>query len=127
MQKHKRPLMAAIGALALVGLAQAQYTYTTLDFPGSLETWSAGNSNTGVAGGFVDDGGNVHGWYMRNGGPMIQVDNPSPGTFLTALNFINNSGTITGRIFRTESGVSSSRTASTPRSIWPAPAAPRRA
>jgi len=105
MQAQRQFLAAAAQSLLLPALllfvslaapAKADYTFATLDFPGAIQTWGSGNSNNGVAGGFIDADGNYHGWYIRNGSEMVQVDEPASGTFVTELNFINNSGTILG-------------------------------
>jgi hypothetical protein len=49
------------------GLTQAQYTFTTIDVPGSTRTAANGNSTHEIAGEFDDADGNTHGFVLNKG------------------------------------------------------------
>lgn len=70
-------------------------TYTTIDFPGAIETGAAGINNLGqIVGGYVLPDGSRHG-FLYSGGVFTTIDDPNGLTSSEALG-INNSGQIVG-------------------------------
>ena len=51
--------------LSVPGLTQAQYTFTTIDVPGSTRTAANGNSTHEIVGEFNDVVGNTHGFLEQ--------------------------------------------------------------
>jgi hypothetical protein len=51
--------------LSVPGLAQAQYSFTTIDVPGSKATAANGNSMHEIVGEFDDADGNTHGFVLN--------------------------------------------------------------
>lgn len=87
-------------ALALVSippktaLAQSR-TYTTIDFPGAIESGAASINNLGqIVGGYVLADGSRHA-FLYSGGTFTTIDDPNDPTSSEALG-INNSGQIVG-------------------------------
>jgi uncharacterized membrane protein len=90
--------------LSIPGLAQAQYSYTTIDVPGSLGTSLNGNSTHEIVGDFTDENGVMHGFVRSQKGDFTTIDFPpappgEPRVTGTSLNGINASGRIMGTYF----------------------------
>jgi uncharacterized membrane protein len=94
--KMQLELLAAITLgliLGIPGRAQAQYTYTTIDVPGSTRTSVNRNSSHALAGEFDDEDGTTHGFVLNNG-VFTTID--VPGSVYTTIYGINNSGELCG-------------------------------
>ncbi len=79
---------------AKLALAQSR-TYTTIDFPGAVETGAAGINNLGqIVGGYALPDGSRHG-FLYSGGTFTTVDDPLDTASSEALG-INNLGQIVG-------------------------------
>ncbi len=79
---------------ARLALAQSR-TYTTIDFPGSIESGASGINNLGqIVGGYVLPDGSRHG-FLYSGGNFTTIDDPNALMGSLALG-INNSGQIVG-------------------------------
>ena len=71
------------------------YTYTSIDFPGAVETAAAGINNHGqIVGEYLLADGSRHG-FLYSGGTFTTVDDPNNTTSSEALG-INDSGQIVG-------------------------------
>ncbi len=100
MSKMKNRVAFFVIALALglsparLALAQSR-TYTTIDFPGAIETGASGINNLGqIVGGYVLPDGSRHG-FLYFGGNFTTIDDPNALMGSYALG-INNSGQIVG-------------------------------
>src|SRR6516162_9249054 len=81
--------------------ATAHYTFTTVDFPGSIYTDLLGFTPETMVGQFIDTGGSTHGWlFSEEGGAFQQFD--VPGAWMTTLSAIDHSGTF-GGVYRDDS------------------------
>lgn len=79
---------------ARIALAQSR-TYTSIDFPGAIETGAASINNLGqIVGGYVLPDGSRHA-FLYSGGTFTTIDDPNDPTSSEALG-INNSGQIVG-------------------------------
>jgi probable HAF family extracellular repeat protein len=91
--------LVAIGFTAALGIAQPSpavtYTFTTIDFPGAVESGAIGINNSGqIVGGYMLADGSRHG-FVYSGGSFATVDHPSATTGSIAYG-INNLGEIVG-------------------------------
>src|SRR5262245_36056510 len=94
MATRKALVAVVLGLLLGVpGVAQAQFSFTTIDVPGATSTAVNGNCANAVAGEFDDADGNTHGFVLSNG-VLTQVD--VPGAVLTTVNGINAKGELAG-------------------------------
>jgi probable HAF family extracellular repeat protein len=75
--------------LRVAGQAEAEFTYTTLDVPGSAVTQANGINDAGQIVGYYDAGGTSHG-FLLSGGVYTILD--VPGAALTNAFGINASG-----------------------------------
>jgi len=79
-----------------------QYTYTSIDFPGAMQTSAAGiNDSDQVVGNYEDNSGAYHG-FLWSAGQFTSIDFPSaPGGAVsgTVAMGINNTGQIVGYYF----------------------------
>ena len=101
MKSQNTEILAALAALMGAGTtAQAQYTYSTLDFPPALgTTYARGIQGTDVVGNYLDASGLGHG-FLYNGSAWITLDDPlAPpgygypfGTFAQATSGTNTVG-----------------------------------
>jgi probable HAF family extracellular repeat protein len=91
----KNMLAAALLGLVMSvpGLANAEYNFTTIDPPGSIETFANANSTNAIAGEYVDVSNKRHGFLLRNN---IYTAFDVPGADYTQVNGINANGSITG-------------------------------
>src|ERR1043166_2670939 len=85
-------LLTAI-ALVLPRSASAQYSFTTIDPPGAVNTDLIGFSGNTLVGDFNDADGNTHGW-LNSKGVFSQFD--VPNAWFTSLSAINHSGQFGG-------------------------------
>src|SRR5262249_16945383 len=86
----------AIGLLLSVpGLAQAQYTFSTIDVPDATRTAANGNSTHEIVGEFDDAGGNTHG-FLLNKGDFTTFDVPVSVAVTTVISGINAPGQFAG-------------------------------
>jgi hypothetical protein len=103
MMTIQRMLAVATLTLFLVipSTAKAQYTFTTIDVPGSVSTAANGNSPSAIVGEYVNPGsvtlGGVsnptHGYLLtKDGFTTIDV----PGAWYTTCNGVNANGDIVG-------------------------------
>src|SRR6266849_4635074 len=80
-----------------VGQAKSDYTFTTIDVPGSTGTQAFGINDVGViVGGYFDARGTGHGFAL-SGGSYTTLD--VAGSAFTNANGINNASQIVGRYF----------------------------
>ena len=110
MNRHNRRVMISVAAAVLAGLALAEpvlagpgpktthYTFTSVDFPGSVYTDLLGFTPETMVGQFIDAGGSTHGWLLSpHHGTFQQFD--VPGAWSTALSAINHRG-VFGGVYR---------------------------
>ena len=80
---------------AKLTLAQSR-TYTTIDFPGAIETGASSINNLGqIVGGYLLPDGSRHG-FLYSGGVFTTIDDPNSTTNTSEALGINNSGQIVG-------------------------------
>src|SRR5499427_3844831 len=101
INRHARHIMLSLAAVVLAGSVlagppeNAQYSFTTLDFPGAAGTEVLGFSPQTMVGDFIDAGGNNHGWLLSpNHGTFRQFD--VPGAWFTSVSAINHRGDFGG-------------------------------
>jgi len=99
--RHFKSTILSVAAVVLAGLAlalarpaAAQYTFTTIDFPGAATTDVLGSSTRTTVGQFIDAGGNTHGWLLSTRGSFQQFD--VPGAWSTSLSAISHRGDFGG-------------------------------
>ena len=94
--KHVFSGLVALGVtLSLIGQVKADYTFTTLDVPGSTYTEAFGINDAGqVVGAYKDIIGRFHGFLFDVDGTYTTFD--PPGSGFTRATGINNSGQIVG-------------------------------
>ncbi len=80
--------------LSIPSLANAAFTFTTIDAPGSIATFVNANSTHAIAGEYDDENGNTHGFILSNGVYTV-IDVPGAAGY-SSVNGINASGHITG-------------------------------
>jgi uncharacterized membrane protein len=82
------------GHLALLiarpGQARPDYVFTTIDFPGSMQTIASGINDAGQIVGYYNNG---HGFLLSNG---VYTTLDAPGSVVTQAMGINNAGQIVG-------------------------------
>jgi len=89
-------LVTGTGLLGALAIAQAAYTFVTLDAPGALGTQARGlNDRRQIVGIFLGDDGATHGFLSQHG-HFTTLDVPVPGTTTTTPGGINNYGQIVG-------------------------------
>lgn len=90
-----RLALAALVALALsyARPAAAQYIFTTLDYPGAVDTDLLGRSGHTIVGDFDGTDGVVHGYLLTKDG-FTQFD--VPGAWFTSVSAINHRGDFGG-------------------------------
>src|ERR1041385_6711858 len=93
MQRIITRLALMVLVLLVSRAAVAQYTFTTLDFPGAVNTDLLGFSGNTVVGDFSYADGNTHGW-LNTKGVFAQYD--VPGAWFTSLSAINHRGDFGG-------------------------------
>ena len=79
--------------LSVPGLANAAFSFTTIDFPESISTSANGNSTHEIVGDYDDADENTHG-FMLNKATFTSIDVPN-ATF-TQINGISANSRITG-------------------------------
>jgi probable HAF family extracellular repeat protein len=96
--RNRVAFFAVVLALGLSSsrTAMAQgYTYTTIDFPGAIESGAAGINGLGqIVGGYLAADGSRHG-FLYSAGAFTTMDDPNNPTSSEATS-INNSGQIVG-------------------------------
>jgi probable HAF family extracellular repeat protein len=98
MNRHTRRVILSLAAVVLAGLAlaapqpaTAQYTFTTIDFPGAAGTEVLAFTTQTMVGDFADAEGNTHGWLLPvTSGKFQQFD--VPGAWFTSVSAINHRG-----------------------------------
>jgi len=98
MNRHTRRILRSLAGVLMAGLAlaaaapaTAQYTFSTIDFPGATGTEVLGLATQTLVGDFADAEGNTHGWLLSvTGGNLRQYD--VPGAWFTSLSAINHRG-----------------------------------
>jgi probable HAF family extracellular repeat protein len=80
-------------SLKNVGFLYNGGSYTTIDVPGSVDTWETAINNTGQVTGYYDDGTNSIGFLYKNGN--FTFLNPAGVNYLVPTG-INDSGEVTG-------------------------------
>src|SRR6266851_3642842 len=93
---HSTPLLMAVTTIGLTsvsaGAQTAAFTFTQLDFPGSLSTEMDGiNAEGEIIGFFVDKAGKQHG-FLHQPATVTQLD--FPGATATRTVAINDAGVI---------------------------------
>jgi uncharacterized membrane protein len=94
-QKKLAALTVGLFLAGVPGLARAEasFTFTTIDVPGSTGTDANGNSTHAIAGDFTDTGGITHGFVLsRSRFTTIDV----PGAAVSSVNGINAIGQLAG-------------------------------
>jgi uncharacterized membrane protein len=88
--------LVGIGSLAMsTSLPAADYRFTRIDFPGSIQTTARGvNARGDIVGGYADAAEVTRGFLLRKGGGYASIE--FPGSVLTAAFGINARGDITG-------------------------------
>jgi len=76
--------------------ATADFTFTSIDVPGSFSTEALDINDTGQIVGYFQDTNGAHG-FLLSGGSFTSID--APGSNLTFANSINNAGQIVGNFF----------------------------
>lgn len=96
--KTRFALLAIAFTLGLIPAKTARAqgrTYTTIDFPGAVESGAAGINNLGqIVGGYALPDGSRHG-FLYSGGVFTTIDDPNGLTSSEAVG-INNAGQIVG-------------------------------
>jgi len=102
INRGARRIMLFLAAIVLAGLvmaaprpATAQYTFTTIDYPGAASTDLLGFTPQTMVGDFADADGNMHGWLLPATGGGFQTFDV-PGAWFTGLWDINHHGDFTG-------------------------------
>jgi uncharacterized membrane protein len=81
--------------LSPMGLAKADYTFITLDVPGSTGTYPGGiNASGQIVGSYGDAGRQGHGFLLDVDGSYTTID--VPGSIYSSANGINDAGQIVG-------------------------------
>src|SRR5215467_646140 len=75
-------------------VADVQYSFTTIDVPGAINTQAFGINDSGQIVGFFDDALGGHGFVLDTGGNFTTID--VPGASSTRAFGINDSGQIVG-------------------------------
>jgi uncharacterized membrane protein len=94
-------LLAAL-ALAASQSASAQYSFTTLDFPGAASTDLLGFTPRTIVGDFADAEGNMHGWLLSTPSEEFRQFDVA-GAWFTSLSAINHRGQF-GGVYRNDPG-----------------------
>lgn len=97
MNRHFAIVFSMFGFLSgVVSLSLADdYTYTTIDFPGAIQSGAASINNLGqIVGGYQLSDGSRHG-FLYSGGVFTTIDDPNATAGSEALG-INQSGQIVG-------------------------------
>ena len=82
------------GAIGSPAFSLSGTTYTSLTYPGAIETHAQGINNAGTIVGYYDDAsGDPHGFSLSNG---VYTALNVPGASNTVAQGINNTGTIVG-------------------------------
>lgn len=95
--RTKRNITAAMTlglVLIIPGLANAAFTFTPIDAPGSVATFANANSTDAIAGEYDDENGNTHGFILKNGAYTV-IDVPGAAGY-SSVNGINANNHITG-------------------------------
>lgn len=101
--KQRSRVFAAITALSAAATAAPVYAgdrphFKTIDVPGAAATMIYGNSEDAVAGGYVDAGGNMHGFVKRSRAPVeeVVVNGTGVNPSQNQVNGINDRGDLIG-------------------------------
>lgn len=94
----KRPALLALTLLTFVGLANAQFTFTSLDFPGGTLTTGRGISNHGEIVGAYRIDPPRHAMLIKKGKFIPLAPTTILGTNYSEATNINNRGDITGQM-----------------------------
>ena len=85
------------------GFKYANGTFSSIDYPGSPDTFALGINNSGqIVGGWCDSAGFCHG-FLLSAGTFSQIDYPGGSTF-TQANGINDAGQIVGSYHNSTGG-----------------------